>query len=86
MRTRHLGSAGPHVSALGLGCGEMSGTYGPADETESVATIRAALDVGVSLLDTADSYGMGHRAADRSGSARPGPRSGGDQCQVQSPA
>jgi aryl-alcohol dehydrogenase-like predicted oxidoreductase len=38
----------------------MSGTYGPADETESVATIHAALDAGVTLLDTADFYGMGH--------------------------
>jgi aryl-alcohol dehydrogenase-like predicted oxidoreductase len=60
MRTRHLGSTGPHVTALGLRCGGMSGTYGPADETESVATIHAALDAGVTLLDTADFYGMGH--------------------------
>jgi aryl-alcohol dehydrogenase-like predicted oxidoreductase len=48
------------VSAIGLGCMGMSGTYGPADETESVATIGAALDAGISLLDTGDYYGMGH--------------------------
>jgi pyridoxine 4-dehydrogenase len=58
--TRRLGATGPHVSAIGLGCMGMSGTYGPADETESIATIRAALDAGISLLDTGDYYGMGH--------------------------
>lgn len=60
MHPRRLGSTGPEVSALGLGCSGMSGTYGPAEETESVATIHAALDAGVTLLDTADFYGMGH--------------------------
>jgi len=60
MRARRLGSSGPHVSALGLGCMGMSGVYGPADETESIATIHAALDTGVTLLDTGDFYGMGH--------------------------
>ena len=60
MRARQLGSSGPHVSALGLGCMGMSGVYGPADETESIATIHAALDAGVTLLDTGDFYGMGH--------------------------
>ena len=60
MITRRLGATGPRVSALGLGCMGMSGTYGPADETESIATIRAALDAGISLLDTGDYYGMGH--------------------------
>lgn len=61
MRTRRLGSIGPEVSAFGLGCQAMSGdVYGPADDTESIATIRAALDAGVTLLDTADFYGMGH--------------------------
>ncbi len=49
-----------HVSALGLGCMGMSDLYGPADEQESVATIHAAIDAGVSLLDTGDFYGMGH--------------------------
>jgi aryl-alcohol dehydrogenase-like predicted oxidoreductase len=58
--TRRLGATGPQVSAIGLGCMGMSGAYGPADETESIATIRAALDAGISLLDTGDYYGMGH--------------------------
>ena len=55
-----LGTTGPRVSALGLGCMGMSGMYGPADARESVATIHAALDAGVTLLDTGDFYGMGH--------------------------
>jgi aryl-alcohol dehydrogenase-like predicted oxidoreductase len=57
---RRLGNPGPMVSAFGVGCAGMSGTYGPADDTDSVATIRAALDAGVTLLDTADFYGSGH--------------------------
>jgi aryl-alcohol dehydrogenase-like predicted oxidoreductase len=57
---RRLGSAGPDVSAIGLGCMGMSGMYGPADRDESIATIHAALDAGVDLLDTGDFYGMGH--------------------------
>ncbi|MGA2109130.1 MAG: aldo/keto reductase [Syntrophorhabdales bacterium] len=60
MDTRLLGSRGPRVSAIGLGCMAMSGSYGPADEKESIATIRAALDAGITLLDTGDFYGMGH--------------------------
>ena len=60
MNTRTLGSTGPVVSALGLGCMGMSDLYGPADEAESIATIHAALDAGVTLLDTGDFYGMGH--------------------------
>jgi aryl-alcohol dehydrogenase-like predicted oxidoreductase len=60
MNTRVLGTHGPEVSAIGLGCSGMSDTYGPADETESIATIHAALDSGITLLDTADFYGMGH--------------------------
>src|SRR6184192_2170600 len=60
MRTRTLGRTGPAVSALGLGLMGMSDLYGPADEAESVATIHAALDAGVTLLDTGDFYGMGH--------------------------
>jgi aryl-alcohol dehydrogenase-like predicted oxidoreductase len=60
MLTRSLGSSGPVVSALGLGCMGMSGMYGPADRAESIATIHAALDAGITLLDTGDFYGMGH--------------------------
>jgi len=59
MRTRTLGATGPTVSALGLGCMGMSALYGQADDTESVATIHAALDAGVTLLDTGDFYAMG---------------------------
>ncbi len=60
MRTRTLGKNGPKVSAIGLGCMGMSDFYGPADEGESIATIHAALDAGIDLLDTGDFYGMGH--------------------------
>jgi aryl-alcohol dehydrogenase-like predicted oxidoreductase len=61
MQTMKLGQTGPIVSALGLGCMGMSpGVYGPADETESIATIHAALDAGMNFLDTGDFYGMGH--------------------------
>jgi aryl-alcohol dehydrogenase-like predicted oxidoreductase len=55
-----LGRSGPEVSRLGLGLMGMSGIYGPADDAESIATINAALDAGITLLDTADFYGMGH--------------------------
>src|SRR5262249_3464796 len=58
--TRRLGSTGPAVFPLALGCMGMSGMYGPADETESIATIHASLDAGVTLLDTGDYYGAGH--------------------------
>jgi pyridoxine 4-dehydrogenase len=58
--TRKLGSDGPEVSDIGLGCMGMSGMYGQADEAESIATIHAALDAGINLLDTGDFYGMGH--------------------------
>lgn len=57
---RTLGTGGPTVSAVGLGCMGMSDFYGPADESESVATIHAALDAGINILDTGDFYGMGH--------------------------
>ncbi|WP_406102644.1 aldo/keto reductase [Streptomyces sp. NBC_01003] len=60
MNTRVLGTHGPRVSSLGLGLMGMSDLYGPADEAESLATIHAALDAGVTLLDTGDFYGMGH--------------------------
>jgi len=58
--TRTLGSTGPSTAAIGLGLMGMSDLYGPADDAESVATIQAALDAGVTLLDTGDFYGMGH--------------------------
>ncbi|WP_395692349.1 aldo/keto reductase [Nocardioides sp.] len=57
---RRLGTTGPTVAPLGLGLMGMSDLYGPADEAESIATIHAALDAGVTLLDTGDFYGMGH--------------------------
>jgi len=60
MTTTELGRGGPRVSRVGLGLMGMSGAYGPADRTESTATIRAALDAGITLLDTGDFYGMGH--------------------------
>ena len=60
MQTRKLGRTGPQVSQLGLGLMGMSDLYGPADRAESLATIHAALDAGVTLLDTGDFYGMGH--------------------------
>jgi aryl-alcohol dehydrogenase-like predicted oxidoreductase len=60
MISRALGKTGPRVSALGLGCMSMSFAYGPADRTESIATIHAALDAGITLLDTGDFYGPGH--------------------------
>ena len=60
MQTRTLSTNGPIVSALGLGLMGMSDLYGTADEQESIATIHAALDAGITLLDTGDFYGMGH--------------------------
>jgi aryl-alcohol dehydrogenase-like predicted oxidoreductase len=60
MEHRKLGTTGPKVSAIGLGCMGMSDFYGPADRGESVATIHAALDAGITLLDTGDFYGVGH--------------------------
>jgi aryl-alcohol dehydrogenase-like predicted oxidoreductase len=60
LETTQLGAAGPQTSRIGLGAMAMSGTYGPARDDESIATIRAALDAGIKLLDTGDFYGMGH--------------------------
>jgi len=60
MRTRTLGQSGPALSLIGLGCMGMSDFYGLADAAESIATIHAALEAGITLLDTGDFYGMGH--------------------------
>src|ERR1700678_1511500 len=60
MKRLQLGKTGPTVSALGLGCMAMSGMYGPSDRQESLATLHAAVDAGITLLDTGDFYGMGH--------------------------
>jgi pyridoxine 4-dehydrogenase len=60
MNIRKLGKSGPEVAAIGLGCMGMSDFYGPADRAECIATIHAALDAGITLLDTGDFYGMGH--------------------------
>jgi aryl-alcohol dehydrogenase-like predicted oxidoreductase len=57
---RQLGTNGPKVFPIALGCMGMSGMYGQADDAESIATIHAAIDAGVNLLDTGDFYGMGH--------------------------
>ncbi len=59
VNTRALSSSGPTVSAIGLGCMGMSDLYGPADDDESIATIHAALDAGINLLDSGDYYAMG---------------------------
>src|SRR4029077_14600478 len=60
MQTTTLGRGGPAVSRAGLGLMGMSGVYGEADDQESIATIHAAVDAGITLLDTGDFYGMGH--------------------------
>jgi len=60
MEQRRLGTHGPTVSVLGLGCMGMSQSYGPADEDESIATLHRALDLGITFFDTANAYGQGH--------------------------
>jgi aryl-alcohol dehydrogenase-like predicted oxidoreductase len=60
MDRRQLGRGGPQTSAMGLGCWSMSGTYGVSDDAEALRTFDRALDLGITLLDTADSYGAGH--------------------------
>ncbi len=59
MSSRPLGATGPRVFPVGLGCMGMSDFYGPVDRAESIATIHAALDAGITLVDTGDFYGMG---------------------------
>lgn len=60
MKTHQLGQTGPIVSAFGLGCMGMSDMYGPSDRAESLATFDAAVEQGMTLIDTGDFYGMGH--------------------------
>lgn len=60
MTNMKLGKTGPEVFPFGLGCAGFSGAYGPTDDVESIATIHAAIDAGLTILDTADFYGMGH--------------------------
>ena len=74
MLTRSLGVNGPKSSGIGLGCMGMSDFYGPSDRAESIATIRAALDANVTLLDTGDFYGMGHNETLISEAVKGGPR------------
>jgi aryl-alcohol dehydrogenase-like predicted oxidoreductase len=57
MKRRALGASSIEVSVIGMGCWGMSGSYGPADEAKSVATLHHALDLGINFIDTADSYG-----------------------------
>jgi aryl-alcohol dehydrogenase-like predicted oxidoreductase len=59
MKTRRLGSNGPDISAIGLGCMSMSPVYGPTNDATSIRTIHRALDLGINFLDTADIYGTG---------------------------
>jgi len=63
MQRRRLGTNGPEVSAIGLGCMGMSNVYGAADENESIATIHRAIELGIDFIDTADMYGFGHNEA-----------------------
>src|SRR6266446_682348 len=60
MQYRELGNSDLEVSAIGLGCMSMSGTYGKSDDAESIDVIHHALDLGVNFLDSSDMYGWGH--------------------------
>ncbi|MEW2046540.1 aldo/keto reductase [Streptomyces sp. NPDC005476] len=82
MRTRSLGTTGPQVSALGLGCMGMSALYGGADRAEGIATIHAALEAGVTLLDTGDFYGMGHNELLIGEALRSAPATRREQAQI----
>ena len=70
MRTRRLGRDGPEVSALGLGCMGMSGTYGARDDGEARATLDRAIELGVTFFDTADIYGAGENESFVGGAIR----------------
>ncbi|MBO0772259.1 MAG: aldo/keto reductase [Actinobacteria bacterium] len=74
MQATTLGRGGPAVSRAGLGLMGMSGLYGQADDDESIATIRAAIDAGITLLDTGDFYGMGHNEMLLARALQPVPR------------
>lgn len=63
MEQRRIGKNGPLVSAIGLGCMGMSMGYGPGDDGQSIKVIHRAIDLGVTLIDTADMYGWGHNEA-----------------------
>ncbi|SHI24303.1 Predicted oxidoreductase [Streptomyces sp. 3214.6] len=80
--TRTLGTTGPQVSALGLGCMGMSALYGDADRAESIATIHAALEAGVTLLDTGDFYAMGHNEMLIGEALRTAPAARREQAQI----
>ncbi|MEU5252488.1 aldo/keto reductase [Streptomyces longwoodensis] len=82
IHTRTLGTTGPQVSALGLGCMGMSALYGEADRAESIATIHAALDAGITLLDTGDFYAMGHNEMLIGEALRTAPAAAREQAQV----
>jgi aryl-alcohol dehydrogenase-like predicted oxidoreductase len=72
MQRRRFGNTDFTVSTIGLGCYGMSGAYGPADDAESIATIRCALDLGVNFIDTSASYGRRSQSSlDRRSDPRP---------------
>ena len=60
MHFRKLGNSDLAVSAIGLGCMSMSGTYGKSDDEQSIAVVHRAIDLGVTFIDSSDMYGWGH--------------------------